>query len=318
MLMAFLVVVELGRELTRQFYSGEIAQVWSRMTPRMKAALGSAENLAGFRKQVETQAGLEQAVLDEKVETLQGLQVYRRIARFSKAPGEVEVRWTLDGEGHVAGFFVRPASLEEAPVKHSQAKTKLVLPFASAWTVVWGGRTLAQNYHASTRDQRFAFDFLIARGGTSHHGDGRKPGDFFAFGESILAPAGGTVIEAVDGRPDQAPGERDPLHAMGNYVVIDHGNGEYSFLCHLKRGSVKPKVGDKVQAGDALGLCGNSGNTSEPHLHYHLQDSPRPFDGDGLPAEFSDYFADGKRIGRGMPLRGEVIAPVPYVGAESR
>ena len=62
-----------------------------------------------------------------------------------------------------------------------------------------------------------------------------------------------------------------------------------------------------MQAGQPLALCGNSGNTSEPHLHYHLQDTPRPFDGDGLPALFESYSADGKAVARGMPLQGQVV-----------
>jgi murein DD-endopeptidase MepM/ murein hydrolase activator NlpD len=60
----------------------------------------------------------------------------------------------------------------------------------------------------------------------------------------------------------------------GNYVIIDHGNGEYSFLAHLKKGSMVVAVGDSLKSGQFIGLCGNSGNSSEPHLHYHLQNKP--------------------------------------------
>lgn len=304
MLLALLVILDAGRDLTRQFYAGETPALWARMTPQMQAALGSLANLDALRAQVAAQAGTELAVLDEKSQEEGGLHIYRRLARYSKA--DVEIRWVLDKEDRIAGFFIRPAALSAAPAKHDAAMTRLALPFRGAWTVVWGGRTLEQNYHASTRDQRFAFDLLIVREGRTHAGD--KLEHYFAFGQPVLAPAAGTVTEAIDGLSDQAPGVRDPSHAMGNHVVIDHGNGEFSFLCHLQGGSVKVKAGDKVRTGDLLGSCGNSGNTTEPHLHYHLQDTPRPFDGDGLPAEFVDYLADGKRVERGMPIKGQVIS----------
>jgi murein DD-endopeptidase MepM/ murein hydrolase activator NlpD len=311
MALALSVVLEAGRTLTREFYAGDFDAAWAQMRPQMRSALGSAGNLAGARRQVEEQAGLEQAVLDEQVETRDDLRVYRRVARFSKAP-QIEVLWTFDADGRVAGFFVRPAAPQEARAKHAFAKTRLALPVGGAWTVVWGGRTLAQNYHASSRDQRFAFDLLIVRDGTTHQGD--ELAGYHAFGQPVFAPADGVIVEAEGTWPDLLPGVRDPQHPMGNHVVIDHRNGEYSFLCHLKQGSVKPRAGEIVTAGDAIGLCGNSGNTTEPHLHYHLQDTPRPLDGDGVPAEFSDYLADGERVERGMPLKGQVIARAPRGG----
>ena len=305
--------LDAGRDLTRRFYAGDTAAVWERMTATMQGALGSAEKLAAFRAQVAAQLGEEQGVVDEKVEATQGMQVYSRIARFAKIATPVEVRWVLDGEGKVAGFFIKPAAAEgapkEAPSSHlgDHTKTPLTLPFDGEWLVFWGGTTVAQNYHATTRDQRFAYDLLKVKDGRSHRGEGKALADYYAFGRPILAPGAGTVVAAVDGLPDQAVGSMDPAHAMGNHVVLDHGNGEFSFLCHLQRGSVKVKAGDQVKAGQRLGLCGNSGNTTEPHLHYHLQNSSRPFDGDGLPAEFRDYLANGTPVEHGIPTKGQVI-----------
>ena len=79
-------------------------------------------------------------------------------------------------------------------------------------------------------------------------------------------------------------------------------------FAHIRPGSVRVKVGQTVAAGDTLGLCGNSGNSSEPHLHYHLQNSPRLFDADGLPAQFVNYLSNGKSVARGLPVKGERIA----------
>jgi len=94
-------VLEQGRALTTFFYRGDVDALWARFSPEMKKGLGSADNLRGFRAQVETQAGIEESVVDENVESAEGFQVYKRIARFSKAPVRVMVQWTLaaDGQG---------------------------------------------------------------------------------------------------------------------------------------------------------------------------------------------------------------------------
>ncbi|MCB1163061.1 M23 family metallopeptidase, partial [bacterium] len=179
---------------------------------------------------------------------------------------------------------------------------------AGEWFVAWGGRTLEENYHASTRDQRFALDLLVMDGDATHVDDGAHNSDYFAYGRPVLAPAAGTVVAAVDSVPENAPGQMDGASPLGNHVVIDHGNGEFSFLAHLQPRSLRVAPGDRVEPGDTLGLCGNSGHSSEPHLHYHLQNSPRFGDGDGLPAPFLAYSADGRPVDRGEPVRGQLIA----------
>jgi murein DD-endopeptidase MepM/ murein hydrolase activator NlpD len=117
------------------------------------------------------------------------------------------------------------------------------------------------------------------------------------------------VVTVVDSLPDQAIGSSDPAHAAGNHVVIDHGNSEYSLLAHMQPHSLRVKPGQKVKRGDALGLTGNSGNTSEPHLHVHLMNKPSMADADGLPMPFADYRADGAVVASGELKRGQTVAP---------
>lgn len=101
----------------------------------------------------------------------------------------------------------------------------------------------------------------------------------------------------------------DPNQPLGNHVILDHENGEYSFLAHFKKATVAVKPGQSVKTGDRLGLCGNSGNSTEPHLHYHLQTTPDFGAGDGLPIQFLDYVADGEPVARGEPVKGQQIHP---------
>jgi hypothetical protein len=300
---------ELGRQYTAWFYAGEADRLWERFSPEMKQALGSAGALRGFREQVAAQVGTEEEVLSEEVAAVPPYRVYVRKVKMSKAPMAVVVQWTLDQAGGIAGFFVRPG--EAAPSKHLDYQTKapLRLPFEGEWHVVWGGRTIDDNYHVVAADQRFAYDFLVVEGGSSFKGDGKANEQYHCFGKPILAPAAGTVAAVADGIEDNRPGEMNALQPPGNHVVLDHGNNEFSFLAHLKKGSVAVKVGDRVEAGARLGVCGNSGNSSEPHLHYHLQSTPRFGAGEGLPAFFNGYVADGKPVERGEPRKGQVVRP---------
>lgn len=102
-------ILEQGRELTRQFYERELDALWERMTAQMIEAMGRKEELAKFRGHVGEQFGDETQVLDEKVISHAPFQVYVRWASYSKIGVPVVVQWTLDSEGKIAGFFVRPA-----------------------------------------------------------------------------------------------------------------------------------------------------------------------------------------------------------------
>ena len=167
---------------------------------------------------------------------------------------------------------------------------------------------MKENYHAAYPDQRFAYDILNIRDGTSHTGEGKENSDYFCFEKPIVSPGAGVVVEAVDGIADNVPGKMNPAQPCGNHLVIDLGEKEFLFLAHFKNGSLKVKAGDHVQPGQPLGLCGNSGNSSEPHLHVHLQTTPIFGAGKGLPLQFQHYLADGKPIERGEPTKGQAIS----------
>jgi hypothetical protein len=266
---------------------------------------------------IHAQAGAIDSVYSEDVQTPRaGTIVYRSLCHFTVAPQPIEVILAFDAEGRVSGLLVRPPANQPrkeypSPYLDYQTRTILRLPFQDEWTVFWGGRTLAQNYHAFTRDQRFATDFVIMKDGATHTGDGRECSDYYCYGRSVLAPAAGTVVWEQDSLPDQVPGQMDPSHATGNSMILDHGNGEYSLLAHLQPGSLRFKVGDRVAAGAEVGRCGNSGNTTEPHLHFHMQNGPKALQGDGLPVQFTNITVDGKRVARAELEKGERVRPAP-------
>jgi murein DD-endopeptidase MepM/ murein hydrolase activator NlpD len=227
---------------------------------------------------------------------------------YSWGSKTLAITLVFDARGRIAGGLIQERkSLPPDPHAGYRQHTRLRLPFDGTWWVFWGGATERQNYHVIAPDQRHAWDILVWRNGGTHRRDGKHLTDYWAFGRRILAPAPARVIEAVDGLPDNVPGHMDPQHAAGNHVVLDLGHGEYALIAHLRHGSVAVKVGDRVRTGQLLGRCGNSGNTSEPHVHFHVQDSPTLFRAKGVPVEFSDYLADGRRVDHGIPLQGQFV-----------
>lgn len=188
-----------------------------------------------------------------------------------------------------------------------QTIVDLELPFNGSWFVVWGGRTVEQNYHASLTDQRFAIDVVQIENGSTFTANGLRNEDYYCFGDTLFAPGEGHIVEMENLVPENTPRQVNKNQLFGNYVIIDHGNDEYSVLAHFMKNSIKVKVGNLVARGQALGLVGNSGNSTEPHLHYHLQNKPSISQGEGLPAKFLNYYANDVFVSVGEPLKNQQI-----------
>lgn len=190
-----------------------------------------------------------------------------------------------------------------------KTKTSLILPFKGVWVVGNGGRDADKNNHieadgSGPKSQRFAYDF------SSRYvkGEGKNLEDYEAFGSRVIAPADGIISQVIDGNEDVSIGGVDLFVLTGNMIVINHENGEWSVLAHLKHNSISVKVGSRVKRGDLLGLCGNTGNTSEPHVHYHLQDDALMHRAIGLPAQFKKIKVDGEVIKESFePERGQKV-----------
>ncbi|MDV8065374.1 M23 family metallopeptidase [Rhodococcus sp. IEGM 1366] len=128
---------------------------------------------------------------------------------------------------------------------------------------------------------------------SSSNGDGSKNEDYFAYDASLLAVADGTVVSVVSDKKDEPPHQVNQSLTFdqlgGNYVIIDIGGGNYAFYAHMIPGSVSVKVGDKVSRGQVIGDLGNSGNTTEVHLHFHVSRAPAPLSSDNVPYEIDRF-----------------------------
>jgi hypothetical protein len=138
--------------------------------------------------------------------------------------------------------------------------------------------------------QRFAIDWLIVDdSGRTHVGDREKNESYHAEGKEAIAVADGVVAVTKDGIPENVPGITSRAVPItletvgGNHVILDIGRGRYAFYAHLRPGSLRVKPGDRVKRGQVVGLVGNSGNSTEPHLHFHLMDGTSPLGSEGIP-----------------------------------
>jgi murein DD-endopeptidase MepM/ murein hydrolase activator NlpD len=188
------------------------------------------------------------------------------------------------------------------------------LPFDGVWYVSSEHGFL--DAHKRFFAEAFAYDFLqIGANGKSFQRDGKSNGDYYAYGKKVIAAKDGTVVFLRTDIVENVPGETtNTTTPSGNVVIIDHGNSQYGYYAHLKPFSVSVKVGAKVRAGEAIGEVGNSGDSLEPHLHFHVMNNMDASEADGIPVLFESWKAESySRFPAARQLgvlpRGEFVQP---------
>lgn len=173
------------------------------------------------------------------------------------------------------------------------------LPADGSILVGWGGETPRVNYHSTYPDQRWAYDLVVEPAMT----ESSNLEDYGCWGIPVVAPAVGQIVVSQDGETDHTPGQDATgfIHPAGNHVVIELETGTYLVIAHLQKGSIVVQEGEWVEEGQMLGKCGNSGSSSEPHIHIHHQrQDPRTVSfglAEGLPLYFRDH--DGPPMPQG-------------------
>ncbi|WP_323758090.1 peptidoglycan DD-metalloendopeptidase family protein [Roseivirga sp.] len=289
-------------EFKRLFNQSEYNSIFEMFSPEMKIALPSDQTLT-FLQNVKSQAGALKSL--EFVKYEQGMVALYKAQFDRKVLG---LNLSTDQNSKINGMLLKPYQDNSQP-KLERNISSLILPFNGEWTVFWGGDTEALNYHVTTTSQKGAFDFLIMdESGKSYSGDGSKNEDYYAFGKELIAPAAGEVVLVVDGIKDNKPGTMNPIYIPGNTVIIKTANNEYLLLAHFKQHSIKVKQGDRVTQGQVLGLSGNSGNSSEPHLHFHIQNMEEMSQATGAKSYFESIKVNGKVKTDYSPIKGERIS----------
>jgi hypothetical protein len=186
-------------------------------------------------------------------------------------------------------------------------KQRLILPVKSRMIVYDGHDFYAhhrrwdytipqlQQLGFRTNFMRYSYDFVpVDLEGNMVSGAEEKNESWFGFGQPIRAAAGGVVVAVADGAPDDRKFDPatiatdGPMKIWGNYVVVDHRNGEYSLYGHIRQGSSRVRTGQQIRRGDVIAAIGASGSSKFPHLHYELQTGPN-INSEGLPSMFEQF-----------------------------
>ena len=238
-----------------------------------------------------------------RLEKGEAVVVRQRALLITSVPDSVTI--TAEGRQDDGTPVTSAASLS---VIDHHSPNEYVFPVRGRWLAA--AAPSLHSHHRWAAIQEFALDLVqIGEGGSSHHGDGRRLTMFHAYGEPVIAIGDGVVVAAMGSHPEsdqnlQQPGEsaqayaersladqqellaRGFVNVLGNHVVIEHPHGEYSHYMHLKTASVTVKVGTRVARGQVIGALGHSGNSTEPHLHFHVADGADPAYSRSLPVQF--------------------------------
>jgi len=210
---------------------------------------------------------------------------------------EKAVLASFDQFNRIQRFYLKPFSTFPK-TDELYTKNKYIMPIRGEWLIFLGGTNEFINYHYLYENQRYAYDLVKVREGESYLNSPIQNENFYAFDEAIIAPADGKVVKVVDGIKDNVPGEMEEHNPAGNYVVIEHVDNEFSMIAHFKQNSILVKPGEFVTEGQLIGKCGNSGNSSEPHIHFQVMDTDSKYG-----KSIRILFKDGKE-----PIQGDMIS----------
>jgi hypothetical protein len=260
-------------------------------------------------------------------------------ASAADVPAALVHRFLLTGAPLDGGSTPGPLDYTAAPYDLSGTPPVIGPPLAGDDWVAVNGCCSADSIHRNTvlpvnghlaDTQRFAIDYMrLDDEGRLVSGDPSRVEDYTDYGAEVLAVADATVVATLDTLDDQVPGQLpDPAtitleNVDGNHVVLDLGDGRYAFYAHLQKGSVTVAPGDHVRRGEVLGLLGNSGNTSAPHLHFHLMDGVSVLGSSGLPYTYDAFslagHIDPERFAATQTLEGvwnDHLLPTPQPRTE--
>jgi len=164
---------------------------------------------------------------------------------------------------------------------------------------------------------RFAIDWIkVDRSGRYFDGDGSRVADWPGYGAEVLAVADSVVVAArVDIAENktvsQIPVKAALEDASGNYIALDLDGRHYAFYEHLQPGSVKVKAGDRVKSGQVIGLLGYTGESTGPHLHFHISDNNSPLGAEGLPYAFAAFKQLGSYLPKEAFAQAQPWTPLP-------
>ena len=286
------------------YNSGNYKSIYDEFSTEMKNAVSFDNYISGI-SQISNQYGKINKKEFRIVEN--GWHIYGIIFEH----GNLDMKLVLDKSEKIIGWTFVPSTDYDIPVLERN-QTELILPFKDEWYVFWGGDTKEQNQHIDSRFQKDAFDFLIMNEQRkSYKTGGQTNEDYYAFGKEIISPCDGIITDVIDGVRDNKPSDMNSLNLSGNTIILKTNKNEYLFFGHFMIHSIRVKVAEAVKQGQVLGLCGNSGNSSEPHLHFHIQNTDNTLKATGAKCYFKKIEVRVKGLAEEKidysPVKGEIV-----------
>ncbi len=285
----------------QHFNAQELDSIYAMAGPSFKAAINKATLSNVMKQYYEAFGAIDSVAISKSQGTIAVYTGY-----FNKGINDIAIR--LNDDNLFEGFRFLPTAQADATPKMERNLTKMQFPLTGDWYVYWGGDTKAQNYHVIDNAQRRAFDLVVVKNNKSFERSGTRNEDYYAFGKPITAVCDATVVNVITGVHDNKPGEMNPSQALGNSVTLKTEAGEYIVYAHFQEGTLVVKEGDSVTKGQYLGNCGNSGNSTEPHLHLHIQDGLKMISSVGIKCFFESLTVNGTVQNDYSPVQGETIS----------
>jgi murein DD-endopeptidase MepM/ murein hydrolase activator NlpD len=232
-----------------------------------------------------------------------GIILRKLFFTLTSFPDSIRITVTSKQKNRTSNAVVSLATRYNVPA------TGFILPVSGSWYAAAGPST--HTHHRWVYMEEFAYDFIqMGEGNLTYKGDYTKPENYHCYGKDVLATAAGEVIAVMDSIDDAPIYPKDlpqeeymkfvqtrqnelikkygVLGVSGNFVLLKHGEKEFSFYGHLKNSSVKVKPGQKIMQGDVIAQIGNSGNSTEPHLHFQLNEGSSVLNSRSIPIRFKN------------------------------
>ena len=283
----------------KHFNEMEFDSIYAMFDGPMKTALPQ-DKANAFLKELNTNLGAMKSMEFLKFQNV------AHIYKTTFDQGLRDVLIYLNANNEIGGLYVSMHKPADLP-KLERNTTKMIWPFSVETFVFWGGETVAQNYHMAQEVQQYAYDILMVKDGASYTGDSKKNENYFVFGQDILAPCDAKVVKITKGVYDNVPGEMNQKQLLGNSIVLETAKKEYLLFAHLKQGSLLVEEGEQVKQGQVIAQCGNSGNSTEAHLHLQLQNVADFFQGTGAKLYFDNILVNGTLKSDYIPVKEDFV-----------
>lgn len=301
-------IENVAKQFTTGYNEGCSLSVYNLFAPEMKQAMGE-EGTRNLIHSLKSEVGSIKNFTHIPIKHNKTGSLFTTVYNLEFENGyQLILSLYIHPNASITGLYLFPPEQPETAIPTHTCK--LQVPFKEEWTVTWGGDNRVENYHRVNETQKYAIDMVITdENGLTYHTDASRKENYYCFGKPLFAPCDGVIAAVVNGLPDLEIGTTDTENPAGNHVIIQIEDNVFAVIAHLQQNSIIVQEGQTIKNGEFIANCGNSGNTSEPHIHFHLADKPGLWEGKGIKPFFSNIYTDATFHEIYSPIRGDKLKP---------